>query len=53
MNNLAEVCLVGLGVGGNYAKCMVILITYICSVTMQALSEAIIQSGLIGLTRIL
>ena len=24
MNNLAEVCLVGLGVGGNYIRCLVI-----------------------------
>ena len=39
MNNLAEVCLVGLGVGGSYAKCLVI--TYICSVTLQVFSKTI------------
>ena len=24
MNNLAEVCVVGLGIGGNYERCLVI-----------------------------
>ena len=29
MNNLAEVCTVGLGVGGNYVRCLFILIVSI------------------------
>ena len=41
MNNLAEVCLMGLEVGGNSAKCLVILYHLYLSVTLQALSETI------------
>ena len=26
MNNLTEVCLMGLGVGGNYKRCIVIVV---------------------------
>ena len=41
MNNLVEICLVGLEVGANYARWLVLLYTYISSVTLWALSETI------------
>ena len=36
MNNLSEVCLVGLGVGANYARCLVILELYLFCNTVSS-----------------
>ena len=41
MNDLAEVCLVGLELGVNYANALSYYITYICYVTLQAFTATI------------